>query len=373
MANVNDARFLVSPRADFWLLGGASLVVWAVLTVGHEFDASRAVMAATRTDVSLWVIALFSYPHFAASQWLCYSRGKEFLKQHWFELFAAPTALIAALGWVYCNYESAGMLGLRFFLTAFLLLSGWHFAMQAFGSSLIGFYYDGVKLSREQRRALKASLVVLWLYFFTCRFTTPADRVVYDLEIFSLAMPAWIHLALGVLVLVSAVWAAHLLVVKRWQETGARPSGRAIVPWLSLYVWWLPALRSPEFFLYGIPLFHGLQQYAFTYRFERGRGKGQAKIFFLAFGLVAFGFFLHRMVPVLLDESRFSPRPNYFFLCFTFVINIHHYFLDRANWRLSNPQTRSCLLDVPAAPLGVSHAWALPRPRGQCGGEKLPE
>jgi len=63
-------------------------------------------------------------------------------------------------------------------------------------------------------------------------------------------------------------------------------------------------------------------------------------------GLVAFGYLLHRTVPLAMDSTRFSRCPNYFFLCFTFIINIHHYFLDRANWRLSDPETRRVLLGV---------------------------
>lgn len=358
MRRVKEERFLVSPKADFWLLGGASLVVWALLTVGQEFAVTRGFLTATQLETQFWVIALFSYPHFAASQWLCYSRGKAFWRKNWRELFAVPLLLLAALAWVYCQEKAIGTLGLRFFLTAFLLLSGWHFAMQAFGSSVISFQYDGIRLDDKQRSALKASVLTLAIYFFACRFRTEADREVYGVELLSLSLPDWAYFAMAALVVVSALRAGHLLVFAPSRQTRTFPRGRAIVPWVALFFWWLPSLRSPQFFLYGIPLFHGLQQYAFTYRFERARGKSLGAILLLAAGLVGFGYVLHRTVPFALDDSGLGPRSNFFFLCFTFAINIHHYFLDRANWRMSDPETRRLLLGNPLARSAASYSAA---------------
>jgi hypothetical protein len=343
-------QYLVAPRIDVWLLGGASLVLWALLTVGDEVTIVRPFLEKTSAEAYFWALALFSYPHFAASQWMCYSRGSSFLKRNWFELFAVPAALFVALGCVYANYATIGPSALRFFLTAFLLLSGWHFAMQAFGCTVISSYYDGVKLRNDQRTALKASLGGLWIYTFLSRFESPDDRVVGGVEIYFVKLPRWVYGGLGVFLVGATLWAAYLLVLEPWRKTGTRPSGRSMVAWLSLFFWWLPAIRSPEFFLYGVPLFHGVQHYAFTYRFERARGATSIKVFLLAAGLIGFGFMAHRTIPTLLDHSSVSPSPNYFFLCFTFLINIHHYFLDRANFRMSEPETRRLLLGVPSAP-----------------------
>jgi hypothetical protein len=347
VSQVSEPNYLVSPRADFWLLGGASVVAWSLLTVANELGPSRDFLAAARGDVFLWVLALFSYPHFAASQWLCYSREKAFLRKNWFELFAVPAVLACVLAVIWWNYERFGMFGLRCFLTAFLILSGWHFAMQAFGSSVVSFHYDGRRLAPEQRSALKTSLLALWVYFSISRLGSPADREFFGVAAFSLPVPRWagVLLALGLAAL--TLRAFFLLVVRPWRDGAGLPSGRAIVPWLALFLWWLPSLRSIDFFLYGIPLFHGLQQYAFTYRFERGRGSNHLKIVLLAAGLCAFGFTLHRALPMALDSTRLCPLPNYFFLCATFLINIHHYFLDRATFRLSDAETRRILMSPP--------------------------
>jgi hypothetical protein len=347
MSQISEPNYLVSPKTDFWLLGGASLVAWSLLTVGQQLGPSRDFLAAARGDVYLWVLALFSYPHFAASQWLCYSRERAFLKKNWFELFAVPIVLAFLLGAIWWNYERFGVLGLRCFLTAFFIMSGWHFAMQAFGSSVVSFYYDGRPLAPRQRRALKTSLIALWIYFAISRVTNPDDRGFFGVEAFSLPLPGWTSVLLAFLLAAITLRAVVLLIVEPWRRGVGRPSGRAVVPWLALFVWWLPSLRSVDFFLYGIPLFHGLQQYAFTYRFERGRGTNQVKMLLLAVGLSAFGFTLHRALPMALDSTRSSPLPNYFFLCATFLINIHHYFLDRATFRLNDAETRRILLGPP--------------------------
>lgn len=363
MESVKNDNFLVSPRADFWLLGGASILTWALLALGDQLAVVRDFLRTIRPEIFFFALALFSYPHFAASYWLAYSRGKKFLWENWFALFVLPFLLIAALAWLWSVYALIGELGMRLFFTVFVFMSGWHFAMQAFGAAVIGFHYDGIKLTPRQRHALKASLLSLWLFSFLARFDFQAEPVTYfGLQLYAIELPFWAYHAASAALTLVTIWAVYVLVIVPYDQTNILPSKRTLVPWISLFFWWLPALRSPEFYVYGTQLFHGLQMQAFTYRFERHRGRTQLGILLLAAALVALGFFVHWTVPVALDKTSLSPRPNYFFLCFSFTISIHHYFLDRATWRLGNAETRKLMLEpsAPSAPFPAAHSSLSP-------------
>src|SRR3954468_17089944 len=95
-AIVTDAR----PRAlttrflDFWLLGGASLLVWLGMFAVQGFRASWAIdqhfknLAYASASLSL----LVNYPHFLISYKLAYSRGSGFVRAHWWQLVVVPIA-----------------------------------------------------------------------------------------------------------------------------------------------------------------------------------------------------------------------------------------------------------------------------------------
>ena len=57
---------------------------------------------------------------------------------------------------------------------------------------------------------------------------------------------------------------------------GARPvpSVNMVVPFVALYVWWLPITRQYEFYFLLTPLFHSLQYLAFVYKMEDTRLRG---------------------------------------------------------------------------------------------------
>src|ERR1043166_6984358 len=81
-------RALTTRFLDFWLLGGASLLVWAVMIAVQGFRASWAIdqhfKNLTYTTASLSL--LVNYPHFLISYKLAYSRGRPFIRSHWWQM-----------------------------------------------------------------------------------------------------------------------------------------------------------------------------------------------------------------------------------------------------------------------------------------------
>lgn len=78
-------RALTTRFVDFWLLGGASLLVWFVMFATQGFRAAWAIdqhfknLTVTTASLSL----LVNYPHFLISYKLAYSRGRAFITTHW--------------------------------------------------------------------------------------------------------------------------------------------------------------------------------------------------------------------------------------------------------------------------------------------------
>jgi hypothetical protein len=85
-AQIARPRALTTRFVDFWLLGGASLLVWLVMMSLQGFRTSWAVdqhfknLTFTAASLSL----LINYPHFLVSYKLAYRRGHGFVLSHWY-------------------------------------------------------------------------------------------------------------------------------------------------------------------------------------------------------------------------------------------------------------------------------------------------
>ena len=78
-------RALTTRFLDFWLLGGASILVWMVMVAVQGFRTSWAVdqhfknLTYTAASLSL----LVNYPHFLVSYHLAYTRGRAASSHSW--------------------------------------------------------------------------------------------------------------------------------------------------------------------------------------------------------------------------------------------------------------------------------------------------
>ena len=153
---------------DFWLLGGASLLVWLVMMSLQGFRTSWAIdqhfknLTYTAASLSL----LINYPHFLISYKLAYRRGRPFVLSHWYQLIAVPLALLAIFVVAFAAYNvpvgqvplvapltqavgglagagsvlSGPRLGDLLFTGVFnvmLLTVGWHYTKQVFGCMMV--------------------------------------------------------------------------------------------------------------------------------------------------------------------------------------------------------------------------------------------
>jgi hypothetical protein len=376
---------------DFWLLGGASIVVWFVMALAQGFRDGSALV-----DLHfLQLGALFSllslvcnFPHFIMSYRFGYGRGGRFVLRHWFSLLLVPAALLALFAGAYLSFASSlalppwasgiervlgwlgvgragstrvsvGALAVSCSLLLMFLTSGWPYAKQVFGCMMVYAHYDAYPLAPSQRRLIKASVfsVAIFNVFYFAVYSpgynsgSPVPNSYLNLPLVSLGLPAASVWALGATVV--ALFAANVYRVgyANHRVHGRWPSANFVVPWVAFHVWWIPLIRQAEFYLLAVPFFHSLQYLPFAYRLETGTlardGLRATKISLGVAARIALGFAAFELVPNTLDGwlAPGAEMKHWFFvLAFAVFLNVHHFFIDSVVWRFNQPEVRAALL-----------------------------
>jgi hypothetical protein len=351
-------RELISRELDFWLLGGASIVVWALAfflerfrkgawSVDHHF---QNIIALTSS-----LALLANHPHFLASYRLAYGQGFRFVRRFWFQLVVVPLILCAVFAYAYRGMSAPGMPGRKlmgWMVTTMYFTVGWHYAKQAFGAVMVQAKYDGYRYALWQRRLLKLALFSIWWVYYS---RNNATRKFFDFHGFSygtlgltqtVATVAYVVHILATLGLIGVF--LHNYVVEH-----RKPSANMLIPIISMYIWWSPIFFQRDFYQYLVPLFHSLQYLTFVKRVESqkaGGEKGQLRGFRMSaifLGLVVAGFCAFELIPNTLDTKLGLQKmwhAFFFYAAFHVFINIHHYFIDNVLWRFNNDLVKKYLV-----------------------------
>jgi hypothetical protein len=148
--------------------------------------------------------------------------------------------------------------------------------------------------------------------------------------------------------LVAVVWQVFY---RNYALTGALPTVNMLVPFVAMYVWWIPALRQHEFYFLLVPFFHSLQYLVVVGKLEHARVHAsvhrEVTLTAIAALAVIAGWLTFDLVPSVLDKwlGTFDAWHIFFFFTAAMLfINIHHYCLDNALWRFRDPTVRRHLL-----------------------------
>lgn len=375
---------LINRQADFWLLGGASIAFWALC---HLFEFFHNDSAAVQTYLTQ-IPALFGFtslivnaPHFMASYHLAYSRGRPFILQNWFQLVLVPISLVVVLligdlmfaadvsGWrslglqlnlaleplgifiVVGTYSSLGPELLHHLINLMYLTVGWHYTKQVFGCFMVYSRFDGYELSRLDRNLIKASLLSIWGFNFFSNNSQLSQTNFFSAGATTHLFPAPFYMLFQYGTLLLFFFVAYQIFYKHWKTSGQLPPAPAIVAWLAMFIWWMPFARSLTFFLFAVPFFHSLQYLPFYKKVIDSRHRdpdvrshsfGFYILFLIAAGMLAFS-----IIPEMFDTLRNSEQRfalNYWLAGIALLINIHHFFIDNAIWRLRDQKVRGWLL-----------------------------
>jgi hypothetical protein len=376
-------RALTTRFIDFWLLGGASLAVWLAMFVLQHFRGAWAVdqhfKNLTITTVSLTL--LVNNPHFMISYKLAYSRGRSFVATHWWQLVAVPLLLLGLFAVAYFEFDRSTAEALPFlpgfarflstqgantglwttprlgdflFSVAFAAMYftvGWHYTKQTFGCMMLYASFDGYALSPAQRSLIKWNLLSVWWVNFTYGNRSQQQLGFSDFSFYSIDLPDVLAPLSACVLVVGLALVLYRVVWANYRATGRLPGANLLVPFVAIYVWWMPLTRQQEFYILLTPLFHSLQYLAVVRKLEDSRlreaPRYELRATALVLAVIAAGWLSFEFLPNTADNRLGTFGAWHMFFFFTaamLFVNIHHYFIDNVVWRFKDPVVRKYLL-----------------------------
>jgi hypothetical protein len=311
--DVHRRTALTTRFVDFWLLGGLSLVMFAVMfliSVPYPYF----ILAAPLLQLTI------EFPHLMASYRLVWGRGWPFIRQHAFRLLVFPLAFIAAFAFISWSWA----IGFIFFA------AGWHRIRQVYGCMIIYSLFDGRPLRLLEKRVTSFMLYSVWLAGYANMLAYPHPMNFFGVDLpqipISKTLLSLINagLFLGLLSFIMIV-----LVFKSWRERRV-PSANFLVPWIAIMVWFSSYLVSLNYFLYLTPTFHSLQYLGFVAGYGRER-KSLLHYLRLASALMIAGYIVMRIVPEHLGNLIGSGILGMYIL-----VSLHHYLVDSVIWKTSD-------------------------------------
>lgn len=346
---------LISPAVDVLMIGGGSILLLALMSVMLGRQSPDGNLAWFVFSLSFAV----NFPHFLASYQLLYvDFGDRILKDakfFWAGVFAPAIILTILL----TGFLSGTPSLLGYLATSMYFFVGWHYVKQIFGGITVSNAMTGFFYNNTERFALKANLFSLWAISFLIPNIGEHNYIQDGIPYASYNLPAW-PLSVAYTALVVSGVAVVFVNIKKYIREGRTPSATAVICFLSIYAWYLPAMSHPMF-AHTIPFFHSLQYLLFVYVFRRNKvaaqidqpqtPAGRQKRLIGLYGYLCVPFFTGAIFMYILpryidslqvhDQVLFGPTAAYF--AFTLFINIHHYFIDNVIWRGNNDQMRQYL------------------------------
>lgn len=306
---------------------------------------------ATHWSFTFYFLALlFNYPHFMATVYRAYHSRSEFQK---YKIFTVHIALLLALTGIIAHLW---LPLLPWIFTLYICWSPWHYTGQNFGLLMMFARRSGLEPTENERQALHisfiASFILLMLSFETGYSSDPL--------ILSLALPVKFTLP------ARAILASFFIGSSGWAlfSLARRNSWKALLPSATLvttqFLWFLlPAViellsgkEVPQTrYSSGIlAVLHSAQYLWITSYFQKKEA--------LAAGRSLWSFPKYLLTLVAGGVALFIPGPwiasRIFhadfatsFLTFTALVNLHHFILDGAIWKLRDSRIASLLLNKP--------------------------
>lgn len=300
-------------------------------------------------SVAFYFLALLSnYPHFMATVYRAYHTRDEFEK---YRTYTVHVAVLLALAGIVTHLWYAM---LPWIFTLYICWSPWHYTGQNFGLLMMFARRAGVSPTETERRALRlsfiASYILLMLSFHT---GASGDALILSLGLAAkFTLPA--RAALALFFVGASGWALMSL--------ARRSSFRTILPVLTLtvtqFLWFLlPAaielisgreIPQTRYSSGLLAVLHSTQYLWITsyYQKKEARAAGDSRWSFSRYlvTLIAGGIALFIPGPWMVSRV-FHTDFAASFLTFTALVNIHHFILDGAIWKLRDSRVASLLLD----------------------------
>jgi len=340
---VTGSTWIYNPWLDLIVGCGAwsaPLLLFSYLSVASSVRA---------WSVVFYALALFfNYPHFMATIYRAYHRAEDFQKYRIFTVHITALlalTLILSHSWVQI---------LPWIFTIYLTWSPWHYSGQNYGLFMMFARRAGAKPSDTTRRALYGAFIVSYLILFLGFHSGPSSDPLF----ISIGIPAVVSRWVQILLAVAFVALACFGLLRLVRETGWRKLLPSLTLFSSQCLWFLlPAAISlikgldipqSRYSSGVLAVMHSAQYLWITSYYARREASGEGDRNWRPwayFGvLIAGGIALFVPGPWLASRL-FHHDFTRSFLIFTALVNIHHFILDGAIWKLRDGRIASLLLN----------------------------
>lgn len=354
-----DERHIVGAWQDFFLLGGASLLLFPFLF--FDFDQQQMLMLFV---VSYFIADLLNHPHFAASYVLFYRSFKEKFRDVTYSkffqfryLFAGVIVPIILLLFFAVVLIQNNMLALGYAANVMFFLVGWHYTKQGYGMLIVSSVFKRRFFNQLEKNIFLVNGFIFWLLTWVYGNSLLTNGELWGVEYAAIKMPESLLYSLIALSSLSGLFVSFVI-LNRINTKHTETTWMGIVVYLITVYVWLLGLYDPLLLIF-IPAFHSLQYLTIVYRFEVNRidkkvsnehDRKGALLFFTAL-IVVLGVIGFWIVPGLLDgvnprspEALFESTETFVYLfSFWIFINIHHYFIDNVLWKSENKEVKENL------------------------------
>ena len=342
---------LLTPILDLLMIGGASLIIFAV--------AYLFVDSTGKTDKIAWAAFYLAFivnnPHFIASYALLYwDKRRELLTKPRF-FWAAVIVPVLLIGYMAACIYSDSPKYLSYTVNLLYFTVGWHYIKQIYGTIIVSCARRGYYFSKTESAALRYSLYPVWMMSFINGNTGIREIQYYGIGYKTFGLPPEL-LTVDYVLAVLSLFVLGFVVLRKWRRDQKLPAPSGIASFAAIYIWYLPTLYHP-FFFFLVPFFHSLQYLLFVTalkknEFVKESRQDGAELFWKIFRYSSIIFvtslLTFKLVPEWLDASvSYDKRefgPQLFTFLFLTFINIHHYFIDNVIWRRDNPALKEYLL-----------------------------
>jgi tetratricopeptide (TPR) repeat protein len=347
-------------QSSLWIYNpGLDLIVgcgaWsAPLLLLSYFSAASSARA---WSVAFYVLALFfNYPHYMATIYRAYHRSEDFQKYRVF------TVHITALMFLTLLLSHFWLRLLPWIFTIYLTWSPWHYSGQNYGLFMMFARRAGADPDKSARRALYGAFVVSYLILFLGFHTGPSTDPLF----LSLGIPAVVSRWEQIILMVAFVGLSTFGLSRLASATGWRKLIPSLTLFSSQFLWFLlPAaislikgLEIPQnrYSSGVLAVMHSAQYLWITSYYARREASGETSSEtsnkpgrnwrpLAYFGVLVVGGIALFVPGPWLASRAFHHDFTASFLIFTALVNIHHFILDGAIWKLRDGRIASLLLN----------------------------
>ena len=337
--------WIYNPPLDLIVGCGAWSAPLLLLTY---FAASSTTLA---WSVAFYALALvFNFPHYMATIYRVYHTREDFEKYRIFTVHITALILLTLLA---SHFWYAA---LPWLLTIYLTWSPWHYSGQNYGLFMMFTRRAGASPSNGERRALHAAFFVSYLVLFV-NFHT---GVSHDPMFVSLGIPARIS-DLAVMALGAAFLGCAIFGLRRLPgQVGWRPLLPALTLFSTQFIWFLlptvlslgGRLQIPQsrYSTGVLAIMHSAQYLWITSYYARREAQAKRSGWR---PLVYFAILMTGGIALFIPGPWLASRVFHYdftasFLIFTALVNIHHFILDGAIWKLRDGRIAALLLNSQA-------------------------